>query len=237
MPARRARSPCRGAHRNGTGRTVTPAPASSGGRRPAASAVARQTRWRVQLRTAWAPAPGAAPRSRRPRSYLPANHDPARPDGEWRPEVEISGLAYSSQSVTPGTLFFACPGSAPTGTTSPRGRRARRRRARVPAAARAWGPRGRGRRRARRDGPGRGPLLRRPHRELDVVGITGTNGKTTTAFLVRHLLEAAGPAAGCSARSSRVVGGVRRRSSAPPPRPSTSRPPSADARRPATAPA
>jgi UDP-N-acetylmuramoyl-L-alanyl-D-glutamate--2,6-diaminopimelate ligase len=31
-----------------------------------------------------------------------------------------------------------------------------------------------------------------PTSELTVVGITGTNGKTTTAFLVRHLLEAAG---------------------------------------------
>ena len=35
------------------------------------------------------------------------------------PEVEISGLAYSSQSVTPGTLFFACPAFGPTATISP----------------------------------------------------------------------------------------------------------------------
>src|SRR6185503_11751945 len=31
-----------------------------------------------------------------------------------------------------------------------------------------------------------------PTARLDVVGITGTNGKTTTAFLVRELLQAAG---------------------------------------------
>ena len=30
--------------------------------------------------------------------------------GNGAPELEISGLAYSSQSVTPGTLFFCVPG-------------------------------------------------------------------------------------------------------------------------------
>src|SRR4029453_13275872 len=35
-----------------------------------------------------------------------------------------------------------------------------------------------------------------PTSELAVVGITGTNGKTTTAFLVRHLLEGAGKRCG-----------------------------------------
>ena len=30
--------------------------------------------------------------------------------GNGSPEVEISGLAYSSQSVTPGALFFCVPG-------------------------------------------------------------------------------------------------------------------------------
>ena len=42
-----------------------------------------------------------------------------------------------------------------------------------------------------------------------MVGITGTNGKTTTAFLVREMLEARGhPAPACSARSSRWSAGV-----------------------------
>jgi len=36
----------------------------------------------------------------------------------------------------------------------------------------------------------------RPSEELHVVGITGTNGKTTTAFLVRSILEGAGAACG-----------------------------------------
>ncbi len=45
-----------------------------------------------------------------------------------------------------------------------------------------------------------------PSAELRVVGVTGTNGKTTTAFLLRALLEAADPAlraAACWAPSSR----------------------------------
>ena len=61
--------------------------------------------------------------------------------------------------------------------------------------------------------PAAAALLRRPDRaSCAVVGITGTNGKTTTAFLVRALLEAAGIAVrACSARSTAVVGGVEQR--------------------------
>ena len=76
-----------------------------------------------------------------------------------------------------------------------------------------------------------------PTAELDVVGITGTNGKTTTAFLVRALLEARRAAvAGCSARSSRVDRrAASGRSCARRPRRSTCRPTFArDARRAAT---
>jgi UDP-N-acetylmuramoyl-L-alanyl-D-glutamate--2,6-diaminopimelate ligase len=46
-----------------------------------------------------------------------------------------------------------------------------------------------------------------PTSELTVVGITGTNGKTTTAFLVRHLLEASGRRCGLLGTVRRVVGG------------------------------
>ena len=46
-----------------------------------------------------------------------------------------------------------------------------------------------------------------PTSELTVVGITGTNGKTTTAFLVRHLLEAAGRRCGLLGTVQQVVGG------------------------------
>jgi UDP-N-acetylmuramoyl-L-alanyl-D-glutamate--2,6-diaminopimelate ligase len=39
-------------------------------------------------------------------------------------------------------------------------------------------------------------------REMRVVGITGTNGKTTTAYLLASIFEAAGIRCGCSARSA-----------------------------------
>jgi UDP-N-acetylmuramoyl-L-alanyl-D-glutamate--2,6-diaminopimelate ligase len=57
-------------------------------------------------------------------------------------------------------------------------------------------------------GPAAALFYRDPTSELDVIGITGTNGKTTTAFLVRHLLEAAGRQTGLLGTVKRVVGGV-----------------------------
>jgi UDP-N-acetylmuramoyl-L-alanyl-D-glutamate--2,6-diaminopimelate ligase len=48
-----------------------------------------------------------------------------------------------------------------------------------------------------------------PSRELDVVGVTGTNGKTTTAFLMHAVLEAAlGPAGLLGTIESRIGGVV-----------------------------
>ena len=46
-----------------------------------------------------------------------------------------------------------------------------------------------------------------PTEDLTVIGVTGTNGKTTTAFLVRHLLEDAGRRCGLLGTVQRVVGG------------------------------
>jgi UDP-N-acetylmuramoyl-L-alanyl-D-glutamate--2,6-diaminopimelate ligase len=47
-----------------------------------------------------------------------------------------------------------------------------------------------------------------PTTELAVAGITGTNGKTTTAFLLREILEAAGRRCGLLGTVKRVVGGT-----------------------------
>jgi UDP-N-acetylmuramoyl-L-alanyl-D-glutamate--2,6-diaminopimelate ligase len=129
--------------------------------------------------------------------------------GDGAPEIEISGLAYSSQSVTPGALFFCVPGftsdghdfagdavergavalvcERPLGLGVPELIVDDVRAAMGPAAARFFGD---------------------PTAELRVVGITGTNGKTTTAFLVRHLLEAAGVRCGLLGTVKRLVGGV-----------------------------
>jgi len=48
-----------------------------------------------------------------------------------------------------------------------------------------------------------------PSRSIDVVGITGTNGKTTTAWLLRSVLEAAG-------RSTEMIGTLTSRPGGPP---------------------
>ena len=129
--------------------------------------------------------------------------------GNGAPEVEISGLAYSSRSVSAGTLFFCVPGftadghdfapdavergaaalvcERPLGLGVPEVVVADVRAAMGPAAARFYGD---------------------PTAALRVVGITGTNGKTTTAFLVRDLLEAAGIQTGLLGTVKQVVGGV-----------------------------
>src|SRR5918912_1237501 len=129
--------------------------------------------------------------------------------GGGAPEVEVTGLAYRSESVTPGALFFCVPGfradghdfapdavrrgaaalvcQRPLGLGAPEVVVDDVRAAMAPAAACFYG---------------------HPTRELRVVGITGTNGKTTTAFLVRHLLEAAGWQCGLLGTVKRVVGGV-----------------------------
>ncbi|MCB0876518.1 MAG: UDP-N-acetylmuramoyl-L-alanyl-D-glutamate--2,6-diaminopimelate ligase [Solirubrobacterales bacterium] len=56
-----------------------------------------------------------------------------------------------------------------------------------------------------------GPIAARwfgdPSSELEMVGVTGTNGKTTTAFLVRSILEHAGVSCGLLGTVKRVVGG------------------------------
>jgi UDP-N-acetylmuramoyl-L-alanyl-D-glutamate--2,6-diaminopimelate ligase len=56
-------------------------------------------------------------------------------------------------------------------------------------------------------GPAAARFYGDPTADLDVVGITGTNGKTTTAFLVRHLLEADGRPCGLLGTVKQVVGG------------------------------
>src|ERR1700733_3580171 len=124
-------------------------------------------------------------------------------------DVEISGLAYDNRLAKPGTLFFCVPGftrdghefAADAGARGavalvverqlplpvPQIRVGSVRAAMAPAAAAFYGD---------------------PTAALDVVGVTGTNGKTTTAFLVRELLEAAGRQTGLLGTVKSVIGGV-----------------------------
>jgi UDP-N-acetylmuramoyl-L-alanyl-D-glutamate--2,6-diaminopimelate ligase len=124
-------------------------------------------------------------------------------------DVEISSLAYDNRLVLPGTLFFCVPGytrdghdfapdavargaaalvvERPLNLGLPEVQVRSVRAVMASAAARFHGD---------------------PTARLQTVGVTGTNGKTTTAFLVRALLEAAGRQTGLLGTVKSVIGGV-----------------------------
>ena len=123
--------------------------------------------------------------------------------------VEISSLAYDNRLARDGTLFFCVPGytrdghdfasdaiargaaalvvERPLNLGVPEIKVPSVRAAMAVAAARFHGD---------------------PTARLQTVGITGTNGKTTTAFLVRAVLEAAGRRTGLLGTVKSVIGGV-----------------------------
>jgi UDP-N-acetylmuramoyl-L-alanyl-D-glutamate--2,6-diaminopimelate ligase len=129
--------------------------------------------------------------------------------GNGAPEVEITGLAYSSGSVSEGALFFCVPGFRSDGHDFAPD--AVQRGAAALVCERALGL---GVPEVIVDdvraaiGPAASSFYGDPTATLRVVGITGTNGKTTTAFLVRDLLEAAGVQTGLLGTVKQVVGGV-----------------------------
>ena len=123
--------------------------------------------------------------------------------------VEIGGLAYDSRQVRDGSLFFCvvgeksdghdyAPAALEAGAAALVVERelelpvtqvvvADARAAMAPVAARFWGD---------------------PTAELRVAGVTGTNGKTTTVFLIREVLESAGIRCGLLGTVKQVVGRV-----------------------------
>jgi len=126
-------------------------------------------------------------------------------------DVEVADLAHDARAVGPGTLFFCVPGFKVDGHDfAPR---AVERGAValvverplalgvpevvVPSARAAMAP-------------AAAAFHRDPTARLDVVGVTGTNGKTTTAFLVRGLLQAAGRQTGLLGTVTSVIGGEER---------------------------
>jgi UDP-N-acetylmuramoyl-L-alanyl-D-glutamate--2,6-diaminopimelate ligase len=125
--------------------------------------------------------------------------------------VEVQELAYDARSVTPGALFFCVPGARADGhefapEAVSRGAVAlvveRRLELPVPqlvvADARAA------------MAVAADEFYGRPSRELQVAGATGTNGKTTTAFLLFSILDAAGRRPGLLGNVERRIGGERR---------------------------
>jgi UDP-N-acetylmuramoyl-L-alanyl-D-glutamate--2,6-diaminopimelate ligase len=126
-------------------------------------------------------------------------------------DSEIASLAYDSGRVVPGTLFFCvrgqradghdfAPDAVARGATAlvverkldlpvPQAVVPDARAAMAPIAIRFWGD---------------------PTATLRVAGVTGTNGKTTTAFLIRHVLESRGIQTGLLGTVKSVVGGQER---------------------------
>jgi UDP-N-acetylmuramoyl-L-alanyl-D-glutamate--2,6-diaminopimelate ligase len=131
------------------------------------------------------------------------------PAGSGR--LEITGLAYDNRAVRPGTLLFCVPGFTRDGHDFAPDAIARGavalvverslnlgvpeikvpsvRAAMAPAAAAFYGD---------------------PTKTLQTVGVTGTNGKTTTAFLIHELLQADGRQTGLLGTVKCVIGGTER---------------------------
>ena len=125
--------------------------------------------------------------------------------------VGVTDLAYDAAASRRARSSSACPGSAPTGTTSPLPRSSA-----APSRC-SWSGRSRCPRPSSSSPDARlamalaaDAFFGRPTRELEVVGVTGTNGKTTTAFLLYSILAAAGRRPGLLGTVEMRVGGERR---------------------------
>jgi len=135
--------------------------------------------------------------------------EPAEVAGET--QTAITDLAYDTRAVRPGALFLCLRGShadghelAPAAAAAGAAALVVERRLDVPlpqlvvADARAA------------MGPAATLFFRDPTRELAVAGVTGTNGKTTTAFLLHAILRADGRATGLLTNIERLVAGEER---------------------------
>ena len=132
-------------------------------------------------------------------------------DSVGGPPVEIGDLAYDTRNVSSGALFFCVRGDRVDGhdlawEAIERGARAlvveRELECRVPQLV---VPDSRAAMAVAADA-----FFGEPTTELEVVGVTGTNGKTTTAFLLHSMLEAAGRQAGLVGTVEWTVGGEQR---------------------------
>jgi UDP-N-acetylmuramoyl-L-alanyl-D-glutamate--2,6-diaminopimelate ligase len=110
------------------------------------------------------------------------------------PELSVRGVHYDSRRVLPGQLFFAMTGAKTDGLRYVQ--QAMSRGAAAVAAASApstpgipWVELAAPRRALARAAAN---FYAHPSRQIEVTGVTGTNGKTTTSFLLYAILAAAG---------------------------------------------
>ena len=124
------------------------------------------------------------------------------------PETQISSLAYDNRKVAPGAMFFCVPGLSSDGHDF------------APSAAEAGAaalvcerkldlalpqlvvPDSRA-----AMAPLAAAFNENPTTRMKLAGITGTNGKTTTAFLLRDIMESAGVPCGLMGTVKQVGGG------------------------------
>src|SRR5215218_7556190 len=122
--------------------------------------------------------------------------------------VEVRDLAYDARGVTPGAAFFAVPGEWADGHQFAEEAVANGaavlvvERAVQPAVPQLVVPSARAAMATAAD-----VFFGEPTRELEVAGVTGTSGKTTTAFLLHSVLEAAGRRPGLLGTVENRVGG------------------------------
>src|SRR5687767_7968953 len=125
--------------------------------------------------------------------------------------VEVRDLAYDARRVTPGAAFFAVPGQHADGhdfaelAVENGASVLVVERAVEPAVPQLVVPSARAAMAVAADA-----FFGEPTRELEVAGVTGTNGKTTTAFLLHSILEAAGRRPGLLGTVESRVGGTVR---------------------------
>lgn len=110
-------------------------------------------------------------------------------------DQEITGLAYDSRQVRPGEIFFAVPGEKADGQQFI-AQALQRGAAGVVAARKGEWPLGttwiRSRDVRRTMGLWGAYFYGQPSSRMNVIGVTGTNGKTTVTYLVESILSAAG---------------------------------------------
>ena len=128
-----------------------------------------------------------------------------------RAPVEVRDLAYDARAVTPGALFFCVPGARADGHDFAPAAVERGAAALVVERPLALAVPQLVVRDARASmAPAADEFFGRPTQDLAVAGVTGTSGKTTTAFLLYAILAAAGRRPGLLGTVEARVGGERR---------------------------